>query len=103
MKRTATRIFPYTRLNLDEGLKAEITGRQRAEEKLRETEKRMQSTLDSMLEGCQIIGFDWRYLYINDAAEKHNRRPKEELLGNKYMYMWPGIEETEVFAVIQRC
>jgi len=61
------------------------------------------TALDDLLEGCQIIGHDWRYLYLNDAAEKHNRRPKEELLGRIYMDMWPGIENTEVFAVIRRC
>lgn len=57
--------------------------------------------LDHMLEGCQIIGFDWRYLYLNQAAEIHNRRPKEELLGNRFMDMWPGIEETELFKIIK--
>ena len=56
-----------------------------------------------MLEGCQILGSDWRYLYLNDAADTHNRRPKEELLGKKYMDMWPGIEQTEVFRVIKHC
>jgi PAS domain S-box-containing protein len=68
-----------------------------------EREERFQSTLSNMIEGCQIIGFDWRYLFINDAAEKHNRRPKEELLGNKYMEMWPGVENTEVFELIKDC
>ncbi|HZY43307.1 MAG TPA: ATP-binding protein, partial [Anaerolineae bacterium] len=48
-------------------------------------------------------GFDWRYLYLNDVADKHNRRPKAELLGKKYMEMWPGVEATEVFTVIRRC
>ncbi len=66
-------------------------------------ELRYRSLLDKMLEGCQVIGFDWRYLYINAAAEQHNRRPKEELLGKKYTDVWPGIETTEVFAVIKRC
>ncbi|MHB0989283.1 MAG: HD domain-containing phosphohydrolase [Bellilinea sp.] len=61
------------------------------------------SILDHLLEGCQIIGYDWRYLFINAAAEKHNHRPKEELLGKKYMDMWPGIEATEVFVIIRRC
>lgn len=70
---------------------------------LAESESRFRSSLDNMIEGCQILGFDWRYIYLNDAAAKHNRRPKEELLGNKYMDMWPGIEQTEVFAVIKRC
>ena len=61
------------------------------------------SVLDSLLEGCQIIGHDWRYLYLNDAAVKHNQRPKKELLGKIYMEMWPGIEATEVFKKIKQC
>ncbi|MFH1674334.1 MAG: MASE3 domain-containing protein [Pseudomonadota bacterium] len=65
--------------------------------------ERYRNTLDNMLEGCQMIGHDWRYLYVNEAAERHNRRPKEELLGKKYMDMWPGIEATEMFAAIKRC
>jgi signal transduction histidine kinase/ActR/RegA family two-component response regulator len=60
-------------------------------------------TLDHLLEGCQILGLDYRYLYINDAAEQHNRRPKSELIGRVYMEMWPGIEDTEVFRLIRDC
>jgi len=70
---------------------------------LRGSETQFQKTLDRMLEGCQIIGFDWRYVYLNDAAEKHNRRPKNELLGKLYVDVWPGIGTTEVFASIRRC
>jgi PAS domain S-box-containing protein len=76
---------------------------QETNEILRTSEERFRSTLDTMLEGCQIIGFDWRYLYLNDTADKHNQRPKEELLGNKYMDMWPGIESTHIFSVMKRC
>jgi len=68
---------------------------------LQKSEERFRSTLDNMLEGCQIIGNDWRYLYINDAAERHNRRSQKELLGNKYGDMWPGIEKTNVYALIK--
>jgi PAS domain S-box-containing protein len=80
-----------------------ITERKQAEEALLASEARYRHTLDAMLEGCQIIGFDWRYLYLNDVADRHNRRPKEELLGKKYMEMWPGIESTEVFTALRRC
>ncbi len=59
--------------------------------------------LDNMLEGCQILGHDWRYLYLNSTAEIHNHRPNQELLGNTYMDMWPGIESTHVFSEIKRC
>ncbi|HKG55013.1 MAG TPA: PAS domain S-box protein, partial [Anaerolineales bacterium] len=60
-------------------------------------------TLDNLLEGCQILGLDWRYLYLNATAEVHNHRPNQELLGHTYMEMWPGIEATQVFAGIKRC
>ncbi len=79
------------------------TEKRRQNHLLEESERRFRSTLDNMLEGCQIIGFDWRYIYINNSAEKHNRRPKEELLHNKYMDMWPGVEQTNVFKKIKRC
>jgi PAS domain S-box-containing protein len=80
-----------------------ITKRKETERRLIENEARFRSVLDNMLEGCQIIGFDWRYIYLNDAADIHNRRKKEELLGKKYMDMWPGIEKTGVFCSIKIC
>jgi two-component system, cell cycle sensor histidine kinase and response regulator CckA len=59
--------------------------------------------LDHMLEGCQILGKDWRYLYLNDAAQTHNRRPNGELLGQVYADMWPGVAGTEVYKALRRC
>ncbi|SMD36015.1 PAS domain S-box-containing protein [Reichenbachiella faecimaris] len=70
---------------------------------LRENEERFESTLDNMLEGCHILDFDWRYVYLNDSADRHNKRPKEELLGKRYTEAWPGVETTEVFSIIKRC
>jgi len=84
-------------------LKDAAEARETAEQMRHESETRFRSTLDSMMEGCQIIGYDWKYLYINDAADGHNRRPKGELLGNRYMDMWPGVETTEVFGAVKRC
>jgi len=72
-------------------------------EALRESEAFFRNTLDNMLEGCQILGFDWRDLYLNAIAEIHNHRSNQELLGNTYVEMWPGIESTHVFTEIKRC
>ncbi len=69
-------------------------------EALRKSEERSRSALDNMLEGCQIIGHDWRYIYLNHSAGVHNRRPNNELLGRRYQDMWPGIEKTVVFKII---
>ena len=66
------------------------------------SEERSRNILDNMLEGCQIIGFDWKYIYLNRCAEIHNRRTNNELLGQRYQDMWPGIEKTEVFKIINQ-
>ena len=81
----------------------DISENKRAEAALRESEARFRSTMDNMLEGCQILDRQWRYVYINDAAERQNRRPRAELMGKRYMDIWPGIESTHVFDVIRRC
>ena len=85
------------------GFAQDITERIQAEKTLQQSEERSRHTLDTMLEGCQILDFNWRYLYLNASAETHNRRLNAELLGNVYMEMWPGIEDTEVFRVLKRC
>ncbi|WP_020475452.1 PAS domain S-box protein [Zavarzinella formosa] len=85
------------------GAVQDITERKRAEEELRASELRYQRTLDEMLEGCQIIGYDWRYVYVNDMTVRHGRKSREELVGKTLMEAYPGIENTEVFAVIGRC
>jgi PAS domain S-box-containing protein len=61
------------------------------------------SLFDNLLEGCQVIGFDWSYIYLNKTAEIHNRRPNSELLGKNYISEWPGIEYTNVFRVLKHC
>jgi two-component system cell cycle sensor histidine kinase/response regulator CckA len=72
-------------------------------EKLQASEKHFRETLDNMMEGCQIIGYDWRYLYVNDAAAKHGHATKEQLLGKTMTETYPGIEKTAMFSELQRC
>lgn len=59
--------------------------------------------LDSLLEGCQVIGFDWTYLYVNDAVVKQGQRSREQLIGRTMMECYPGIDSTPMFAVLRRC
>ena len=85
------------------GVGVDISERIRAQEALSKSEQRYRSTLDSTLEGCQLLGFDWRYLYLNPAAAIQNRRPNLELLGKTMTESWPGIEATNIFRVLRRC
>ncbi len=64
---------------------------------------RLRGALDSIGEGFQIIGFDWRYLYVNTAVARHGRRPADELLGRTMMECYPGIDQTEMFRALARC
>ncbi len=52
----------------------EMTERKGAEPTLLACEERLKSTMVSMLEGGQIIGFAWRYLYLNDTAAAQRQR-----------------------------
>jgi PAS domain S-box-containing protein len=81
----------------------DVTERNQAEEALRQSSALYQHTLDNMLEGCQIIGFDWRYRYVNAAGARQYRRPAESVIGRTMMEVYPGIEATEVFETLRRC
>jgi len=61
------------------------------------------SVLDSLIEGCQVVDAGFRYLYLNDAAVRHARRPREELLGRTMIEAYPGIDSTPMFDVLRRC
>lgn len=81
----------------------DLTERRHHEQKVREVEDRLLRTLDHLLEGCQIIAYDWTYLYVNDAVAKQARKTKRELLGHKMFDVFPGFEKTSVFGTLQQC
>ena len=86
-----------------QGIARDITARKQFEQTLRESKELYHSTLESMMEGSQIIGFDWRYLFVNNSAAQQGKHKKEELIGRSMMECYPGIEKTGVFSVLQHC
>jgi PAS domain S-box-containing protein len=90
------------------GITRDITTRRNAEkertaDERRKSEERYFETLDNMLEGCQIIGRDFRYLFVNKAAAAQGKRSKGDLEGRTMMEMYPGIEDTGLFTAIRSC
>jgi putative nucleotidyltransferase with HDIG domain/PAS domain S-box-containing protein len=61
------------------------------------------SVLDGLLEGCQVLDPDWRYLYVNDAVVAQSRCTREALLGARMTDLFPGIDATPMFATLRRC
>lgn len=56
---------------------------------------------NQMLEGCQIIGRDWKYLFVNEVVMAQGRETWENLLGKTMMEAYPGIENTEMFTTLK--
>jgi len=85
------------------GISVDITERKKAEEMLKKSEERFRSTLDNLLEGYQLIDYNWRYLYVNDASVKYGRLAKKDFLDKTMIELYPGIEKTKLFSVLSRC
>ncbi len=79
----------------------DLTEQKRWEATLR-TANIFRDVLDRLLEGCQVVSFDYRYLYLNNETEKQARRPRSELIGRTMMECYPGIETTEMFTLLRR-
>ncbi|MFN8548785.1 MAG: PAS domain S-box protein [Candidatus Eisenbacteria bacterium] len=60
-----------------------------------------QTVLEHLFDGCQLIDFGCRYLYLNEEAERHAGRSRETLLGKTMMECFPGIEETAMFQTLR--
>jgi PAS domain S-box-containing protein len=82
---------------------ADVSQLKKKDKTQKQLEERLQATLDYMIEGCQIIDQDWRYVYVNEAAARQGKKPKEELLGFTMMQVYPGINKTELFNHLVNC
>jgi len=65
-------------------------------------DKIARDVLDNLQEGCQVIGSDWRYLYVNDALVRQGRLAREELIGRTMMECYPGLEQQPFFPILRR-
>jgi PAS domain S-box-containing protein len=81
----------------------DITQRKEAETALRTSEARFRTTLENLMEGCQIISRDWRYLYVNEMAARHGHRTVDQLAGRRMTEVYPGIDHTPLFATLREC
>jgi len=81
----------------------DMTKRKAIEAALAASEERYRTSLDNMIEGCQIIDRDWRYLYVNEATCRQSRMEKSDLVGRKIVEIYPGVEKTGMFASMRKC
>jgi PAS domain S-box-containing protein len=86
-----------------EGFVVDITESTHAKDASQASEERYHHVLDTMLEGFQIIDYDWRYVYVNETAARQGHFSKEALTGHPMMEMYPGIDNTEMFRTLRKC
>ena len=80
-----------------------VAERRRSQEALRKSEELFRTTLESMMEGCQIISRDWKYLYVNETAAEQGRRAQEEYLGRGMLECFPDFDKTAIYPVLKKC
>jgi len=59
--------------------------------------------IDSMIEGLQILNFDWKYVYVNEALVSQSHYTREQLIGSSIFDLYPGVRDTEVFSALKAC
>jgi len=57
--------------------------------------------LDNLLEGVQVISFDWKYHYVNNALVDQSHRSRDQLIGFTMMEVYPGIEHSPLFKQLE--
>lgn len=91
---------------MDEGafiLSTDISERKRAENALRASETRYHNALDMLSEGAQILSFDWKRLYVNDALALISSHTKEELMNTTFLELYPDVVHSDCFKELKRC
>jgi PAS domain-containing protein len=54
-----------------------------------------------LLEGIQVIDFGWKYIYLNDIALTHGNKTRLEMYGKCMSDIYPGIEGTTLFRILE--
>ena len=85
------------------GVFFDITERREAEESNRLKDERYHNILNSVMEGFQIIDFDYRYVYLNPTAITQSHYTEDKIIGHTMMELYPGIEKTPLFKVLKEC
>lgn len=81
----------------------DVSEKKEAEEKVKLSEERYRNSLDTMIEGVQIIGYDKKYIYVNDAFAKQIGIPKEALIGRNLLELVPAMKENRIYNLAEEC
>jgi PAS domain S-box-containing protein len=78
------------------GFGRDITEQKRADEALRAAHARTESVLASVADTHILFDWEWRYIYVNQAAVDAIGRPHEQILSSTLWELYPDIAGTEM-------
>ncbi len=83
-------------------IRTDVTDLKQAQDHLLQANDRLEQVLESISDGFYALDLDWRFTYLNGAAERMFRRPKEELLGRSHREEYPPARNPMFFAEFQK-
>lgn len=70
---------------------------------IRQQNERFRYLMDNMIEGLQIIGRDWKYIYLNDVAVAQSKMTREQLIGSSVLDAYLNMENSVLYTAIKQC
>jgi PAS domain S-box-containing protein len=95
----ADRMEELTALNAQ--LKNECAARVRVQEELRRANEKIAEILESIRDGFCAWDKNWRYIYVNKAAEQILGKPRHQLIAKCVWDVFPEVIGTEVYRKCQ--
>ncbi len=74
----------------------DITDRNKAEEALAESKRRINDILMSLGDGLFALDREWKIIYINEHAAQIAEQPSDDLVGKNIWELWPELPGTPV-------
>jgi PAS domain S-box-containing protein len=80
----------------------DISEQKQAQQALRESEGRLQAVLSGMTDCYYVLDRDWRFVDMNQTAEKYFDRPRAKVLGQSIWELYPAAAGGEIGAAYRR-
>ncbi|HEX9996036.1 MAG TPA: PAS domain S-box protein [Abditibacterium sp.] len=83
-------------------LNHEVQERREAARALEESNRRLTTTLESINDGFYSLDKEWRFTFVNAAAERINGKSRKEMLGHRIWDVFPEIVSTSFWEEYHR-
>ena len=85
------------------GIVRDLSERRKAEQAAQKGQEPVAAVLESITDGFCALDADWRFTYVNAAAERINNMPRAELLGRTHWEVFPETVGTKIEREFRAC